>query len=111
MRVAEGTTGGEDQVVGYHSPAGDSKAEFACGVQQCCRLLQESGHLGTLIHGALDIQEAALEFIHQAHVNHVAERDKRETERHTKHREKQTKVHSLKHGMDNLDGKKSTKSQ
>lgn len=61
--------------MGFHLPAGHGEAEFAHGIQQRGSLLQEGGHLGTLVHRALDGQEAAIELIDQAHVHHVAEGD------------------------------------
>lgn len=35
--------------------------------------MEEGGHLGALVHRALDRQEAAVQLINQTHVYHIAE--------------------------------------
>lgn len=61
-----------------HSPAGDSEAQLTHAVQQSRGLLEEGRHLGTLVHRALDRQEAAVQLVNQTHVDHVAERKDKE---------------------------------
>lgn len=35
--------------------------------------MEEGGHLGALVHWALDRQEAAVQLVNQTHVHHITE--------------------------------------
>lgn len=79
--------------MGLHLPAGDGEAELAHAVQQRGCLLQEGGHLGALVHGALDGQEAAVELVDQAHVHHVAGGDQTQETRQSTASETKLRIH------------------
>lgn len=64
--------GGRDGSDGNISPSSDDEAQLADAVQQSRGVLEEGGHLGTLVHGSLDGQEAAVQLVNQTHVHHVA---------------------------------------
>ena len=57
---------------GEHSPGRHGEAQPAVAVQHGRGLLQECRHLGALVDGPLHRQEAAVQLVNQAHVDHVA---------------------------------------
>lgn len=74
VREITGMSGGGVCRVEGSSPSSHGETELTHAVQQSRGLLEESRHLGTLVHWTLDRQEAPIQLVNQTHVHHIAGR-------------------------------------